>query len=215
MADGGIRKEVVEANSRSGVFSQMKSKGIVPLSVKEGGRIVSSDRTHNVISRSWLKGLAAGMLVVFVALGIWQFTSRQPETDPVHVKRSSSKTSVNPTARNKIATAPSTVTNEKSTVKVDSPHAAKTAVSVVKPTPAVRATLSDNTAQGVETNKPHVLTPQEMLEEAKRRMKFKTAEEQLLSMVTPDEPGGEVPPVPITEDEEDTEATKKGVANVL
>ena len=206
-AGNGHRKtEMVEASSRADVFSMMKSRGINPLVVRAGavGGTTSGSRSLRTV-------LIAVALIVLALVGAWQLLSKSDAT--IHdkpVPEKARKAKAMPVAKPSVgkAASPSDRSGPKrKEVARAQPKAPADGVSSDKAPAADTAEMSTNT--------PPALTPEEMLAEAKRRMKFKTAEEQLLSMVTPDEPGGEVPPVPITGEEEDTAATAKGVANVL
>ena len=204
--DGSRKTEVVEAASRGEAFAAMRSRGINPLSARQGTRADSTQDSRGGRSRPTWKTLAVAAGMAFALFGLWRLLPRHEDVaqvKPVSSKaeKSPAKPVVKPVAP--IAASPS--------IKPIRKHADAAPVRVAAPT--VEVAVAD--VREDSTNTPRVLTPEERLAEAKSKMKFKTAEEQLLSMVTPDEPGGEVPPVPIADEEEDTVATAKGVANVL
>ena len=209
--NGRRRTETVEASSRADVFRTMKSRGINPLAVREGTVEGTSSGSPGGRLRSLMAALIAVALVVLTFVGARWLSSKSGSSisdEPVPEK-----------VRNAKAMPSQKLPGEKTTLPSDKPGPKRQEVARVLPkvpadeVPSVKVPVADSAE--MSTNAPPALTPEEMLAEAKRRMKFKTAEEQLLSMVTPDEPGGEVPPVPITGEEEDTAATAKGVANVL
>ena len=86
-SDGGLHEEVVESVSRADCFAQMKARGIVPMGVKEGGRIRQKDasdrkgRTFNGRSRQPRKPVfafvASVVLVIVVAGGLWWWMRRE------------------------------------------------------------------------------------------------------------------------------------------
>ena len=208
--DGRRRTETVEASSRAAVYGKMKSRGINPLSVREGA---STGSGGGGLRLSWKVPVAVALIALAV-FGAWKMLSEPRGAapgDPVPDK--TRKPQAIPVAKpsEKTGAPEKKVASPSGKVAPKRQSAAPVQVAAV-PSPN---DPSGGEAENVATNAPRTLTPEEMLAEAKRRMKFKTAEEQLLSMVTPDEPGGEVPPVPITGEEEDTVATAKGVANVL
>ena len=103
-ADGALRDEVVEASSRSECFAQMKARGIVPVSVKEGvrkgGRNELRPSRGDHSSRSGgkpkssifnLKSSNILAAVLAVAAGAWWWRAgredaRPPEPAPVKAK---------------------------------------------------------------------------------------------------------------------------------
>ena len=210
--NGRRRTETVEASSRADVFKMMKSRGINPLAVKEGAVAGTTSGSPGGRLRSLGMALIAVALVVLAFAGArWLSSKSDSSISDEPVPESVRKAKAMPAQK---------LSEGKAMLPSDKPGPKRQEVVRVQPKapadevpPPGKVPVAD-TAE-MSTNAPPALTPEEMLEEAKRRMKFKTAEEQLLSMVTPDEPGGEVPPVPITGEEEDTAATAKGVANVL
>lgn len=209
--NGRRRTETVEASSRADVFRMMKSRGVNPLVVREGAVEGAASGSLGGGSRALRTALIAVALIALALVGAWRLLSKSDaaisdEPVPEKVRKVKAMPVAKPSAVK--STSPSNRSGPKrQEVARVQPKASADGV------PPSKAPAAD-TAE-MSTNAPPALTPEEMLAEAKRRMKFKTAEEQLLSMVTPDEPGGEVPPVPITGEEEDTAATEKGVANVL
>ena len=71
-ADGALREEAVEAASRGECFAQMKARGIVPVSVKEGKRKrpKNQDTRDTQDTRDKRRAVVVGVMGVLGVLGV-------------------------------------------------------------------------------------------------------------------------------------------------
>lgn len=80
-ASGASATEVVEATSRADCFAQMKARGIVPMSVKEGGRVVARPSRNSAHGRNGGKKSIPYVLYIALillaggVLGVWWWFS--------------------------------------------------------------------------------------------------------------------------------------------
>ena len=65
---GARRDAVLDAESRAHVFAILKAKGITPLSVREGGKVVEA---APMTVTGWVRGVVAGVLVIVAAAAMW------------------------------------------------------------------------------------------------------------------------------------------------
>ena len=99
--DGSLATEVVDATDRAAAVAACRTRGIVPQSVTEGGRAMSSAS----LRPTWIKGAVAGVLVVIVALAAWYFLA--PKSTPHDAApRSTPKTAKPAPKSEKLAPAP-------------------------------------------------------------------------------------------------------------
>ena len=70
LPSGGLKSEVIDAADRASALAQMKARGIVPVSVKEGGKLVAAV-SSSAAKPAWLKGAIAGGGVIVVAVVAW------------------------------------------------------------------------------------------------------------------------------------------------
>ena len=82
LPSGGLKSEVIDAADRASALAQMRSRGITPISVKEGGKLAST--TTSASRPLWLKGAVAGFLVVIAA--VVAFVCMRPAESPVAPK---------------------------------------------------------------------------------------------------------------------------------
>lgn len=66
----GLKSEVVDAADRASALAQMKARGITPVSVKEGGKLVAAV-SSSAAKPAWLKGAIAGLMVIVIAGITW------------------------------------------------------------------------------------------------------------------------------------------------
>ena len=197
-ADGALREECVEAASRGECFAQMKARGIVPMSVKEGGRsgkrAVSPKRERKTSVRNGQDArspsrhnVAFALSVALVALiggGTWWWMQRDggvvPDSDEVPKKAALAK-EVKPAAAPVAKTVAET--NAAATVQVSPSRAGEAAA------PAAGAS-----APVAPSNR--VIVVENDATDPNHKSDFSTGVEQVMGWIFTTELGDSPPPLP-------------------
>ena len=88
--DGRICEEVFEASSRSDVFAKLKNKGITPISVRDGGKVVSvksKDEPRQQKGRFWMRHAAIAAVVIAGCVVGWLLMAPQATPPKVPVEK--------------------------------------------------------------------------------------------------------------------------------
>lgn len=180
---GALQREVVEAANRAAALEQVKSRGITPVSVKEGGTL---DAAVKVAAGRpvWIKGAVAGLLVVLCAAIAW-FALKPDEQKPVPPPV---KKAAKPKVEKPRAPKPPPVTNV--VKKVEQPEEPDPAIvarreKLKKMTPAERLDFLFEEAR----QKPIDLSPS-------TNRAFKTGVEQVMGWIFTTRLGNLPPPLP-------------------
>lgn len=197
---GALAEDQIEAESRSAAFAALKAKGIVPVSLTEGGKkkaapkpaktpdatVPAAPGSGSKPSPAVVKGLVAGVVVVVAAVGAWFLLSKPSAPEPVK------KPAKKPV---KVETAPVAPPPPK-------PVVTNVAPAVVEETPAEPA-RDESIPVSVTTNKSGYIT-EVYIENGKRRRVikepppvFENAADQMIAWMMSAEPGQELPPYPI------------------
>lgn len=80
-AHGRKISEVIAAENRGDVFAKMKTRGITPISVAEGGSL-NSRASDSPSSRGLVKGVIAGLLVIGLAVAAWFLLQPADKPEP-------------------------------------------------------------------------------------------------------------------------------------
>lgn len=188
LPSGGLKSEVIDAADRASALAQMRSRGITPVSVKEGSRLAS---TTTPASRPLgVNGMVAGLFVVVAAVVVWFCLI--PKEKPV-VPR---------------VEKPKKVDVEKpKKVRVEKPKKMR----VEMPTPIVRSSkvIVTNSVREARLEKLRAMTPEQrkefLLEEERQRpidltpstnRVFRTGVEQVMAWIFTARKGNLPPPLP-------------------
>jgi len=100
-AHGEICEEVIEASNRSDAFAKLKSRGIVPISVRDGGKIASGKSkdqpSHPSAARPWIRHLSILAVVAIGCVTAWLLLAPKPEPPPPSPTVKPDKVVVTPT----------------------------------------------------------------------------------------------------------------------
>lgn len=180
LPSGGLKSEVIDAADRASALAQMRSRGITPISVKEGGKLAST--TTSASRPLWLKGAVAGFLVVIAAVVVW--FCLMPKEKPV---------------------APKVEKPKKAKVEKPTPIVRSSKAVVTNSAPAVVT----NSVREARLEKLRAMTPEQrkefLLEEERQRpidltpstnRVFRTGVEQVMAWIFTARKGNLPPPLP-------------------
>ena len=89
-ADGALREETVEAESRAACVAACKARGITPTTVREGRADKKAASAHDHVgAQSAMRWIVAGTLCVAVIGGVWWWLGRSeaPQVEPARAQR--------------------------------------------------------------------------------------------------------------------------------
>lgn len=69
--NGALDRRVIEANSRADVFAKLKSEGIVPTSIVEGGKVSTPNRQQTSSGKNGVLVAILVALAVIIGVGVW------------------------------------------------------------------------------------------------------------------------------------------------
>ena len=174
---GARREAVLDAESRAQVFAILKAKGVTPLSVREGGKVVESTPRAGA---GWVRGASAGALVIVAAVAAWMLL--KDSAPPAPGKETEAKVV-------------SKSTPTKKAVPVAS-HAVKASVSAEAAQPPPSSVANRTEAAGEETPVPTNVAQTAAASPERPKPAFKTGVEQVMGWIFTTELGSVPPPLP-------------------
>lgn len=182
LPSGGLKSEVIDAADRASALAQMRSRGITPVSVKEGGTITAAAKVA-AKQPAWIKGAIAGLVVVIAA--VIAFFCLMPTEKPAAPKVEKPKK-----------------------VKVEKPRSSKAKVRELSPAECLAPVEGDGkrdrrvTVEDAANSQDGTIVKPRIAVDPYTNRTFKTGTEQLISWVFTTEVGEMPMPIPTMDDDE-------------